>query len=161
MGTKRKYVKYNKSMLEEAAKNSFSVAGVVKLLGLKLAGGTQAYISKKLKDFNINTSHFTGQGHLKGKHSSNRAKADDILVVRQEGQLREKPHRLRRALLEKGITYECNQCGIGNIWNNKPITLEINHIDGNWLNNQILNLEFLCPNCHSQDTNANMPHKYR
>ena len=43
----------------------------------------------------------------------------------------------------------CSECGISN-WNNKPIVLEVDHIDGNYLNNNIDNLRAICPNCHSQ-----------
>jgi hypothetical protein len=43
----------------------------------------------------------------------------------------------------------CNCCGI-NKWNGKPITLELDHIDGNNQNNERGNLEAICPNCHSQ-----------
>lgn len=45
--------------------------------------------------------------------------------------------------------FKCNLCGIIN-WNNKPITLELEHKDGNHYNNLRENLECLCPNCHSQ-----------
>ena len=44
---------------------------------------------------------------------------------------------------------ECWECGITE-WNGKPITLEIEHRDGNAYNNSIDNLCLLCPNCHSQ-----------
>ena len=43
----------------------------------------------------------------------------------------------------------CNRCGISE-WNSSPITLEMDHIDGNSKNNERTNLECLCPNCHSQ-----------
>lgn len=43
----------------------------------------------------------------------------------------------------------CNHCGISE-WNGKPITLELEHIDGNNQNNERSNLECICPNCHSQ-----------
>jgi hypothetical protein len=43
----------------------------------------------------------------------------------------------------------CSKCGISK-WNNNPITLEIDHIDGNPYNNNLNNLSLLCPNCHSQ-----------
>jgi Zn finger protein HypA/HybF involved in hydrogenase expression len=44
---------------------------------------------------------------------------------------------------------KCSCCGISE-WNKKPITLELEHIDGNSDNNQEINLTILCPNCHSQ-----------
>lgn len=45
--------------------------------------------------------------------------------------------------------YKCSECGI-NEWNEKKITLQIDHIDGNNKNNVIENLRYLCPNCHTQ-----------
>ena len=44
---------------------------------------------------------------------------------------------------------KCNHCGIDS-WNGKPITLELEHKDGNHSNNHRSNLECICPNCHSQ-----------
>lgn len=35
-------------------------------------------------------------------------------------------------------------------WNGKPLTLELEHIDGNSENNNRDNLECICTNCHSQ-----------
>ena len=60
---------------------------------------------------------------------------------------------------------KCNCCGLSE-WNNKPIILEVNHIDGKAYNNIIENLELLCPNCHSQtetfrNKNNNSDRKYR
>jgi hypothetical protein len=43
----------------------------------------------------------------------------------------------------------CWNCGIID-WMNKPIVLELEHIDGNAYNNSKTNLSLLCPNCHSQ-----------
>ena len=45
--------------------------------------------------------------------------------------------------------YQCSECGISE-WNHKPLTLQIDHIDGNHKNNVIENLRWLCPNCHTQ-----------
>jgi|LakMenEpi03Aug12_1017415.scaffolds.fasta_scaffold02757_1 hypothetical protein len=61
----------------------------------------------------------------------------------------------RRKALTRIRGHKCQTCGIEN-WNNKPIILELEHIDGNYNNNIITNLELICPNCHSQtDTYKN------
>jgi 5-methylcytosine-specific restriction endonuclease McrA len=44
----------------------------------------------------------------------------------------------------------CSVCGISNLWNNKPIILDVHHIDGDRNNNSIENLQVICPNCHRQ-----------
>ena len=44
---------------------------------------------------------------------------------------------------------KCVGCNL-NEWQGKPIGLEVDHIDGNYKNNNIDNLRTLCPNCHSQ-----------
>ena len=57
---------------------------------------------------------------------------------------------LRRALIEKGVEYCCSKCGQGPEWLGHPLTLDVDHIDGDWSDSQLNNLRFLCPNCHSQ-----------
>lgn len=42
------------------------------------------------------------------------------------------------------------ECCLNEEWLGKPITLELEHIDGNNENNEENNLKLLCPNCHSQ-----------
>lgn len=55
---------------------------------------------------------------------------------------------MKRYLLEtKGF---CEECGIKDSYNGKPITLQCDHIDGNNNDHRLANLRLLCPNCHSQ-----------
>jgi hypothetical protein len=58
------------------------------------------------------------------------------------------PENRKRRILEEQQG-KCNHCGIFE-WNNKQLTLELEHIDGNTQNNERTNLECICPNCHSQ-----------
>lgn len=72
---------------------------------------------------------------------------------------------LRRFLIEY-YGEKCSECGIGNLYNNKYLLLEIDHINGRCHNNVIDNLRFLCPNCHSQTEtykakNKSSDHKVR
>lgn len=48
------------------------------------------------------------------------------------------------------LPIKCSECSLGDSWNNKKLVLQLDHIDGNRENNNIENLRFLCPNCHSQ-----------
>jgi hypothetical protein len=58
--------------------------------------------------------------------------------------------KLKKRLLEEKVKKNnCEVCGI-NEWNNKPISLQLDHIDGNSHNHILSNLRLICPNCHSQ-----------
>ena len=48
------------------------------------------------------------------------------------------------------IPYNCALCGCSSEWNGHPLTLQLDHINGNNKDNRLVNLRFLCPNCHSQ-----------
>lgn len=57
---------------------------------------------------------------------------------------------LTRLLLEVGRPHVCACCGIKPVWNGRPLTFQVDHIDGDLWNNLRTNLQFLCPNCHTQ-----------
>ena len=52
---------YTKEWLEELCNNSYSYAEVLRKAGRKQGGGTQATLRKKIEEFQIDTTHFTGQ----------------------------------------------------------------------------------------------------
>jgi hypothetical protein len=135
--------------LQRAVLESESMAGVLRVLGIRLAGGSYSHYSSRIKKLGLDTSHFTGKSSNKGKKFPRDFDPDDILILRESGS-RQKSNKLVRAMLESGIIHECSKCGIGPEWLGNPLTLDVDHINENWLDDRLGNLRFLCPNCHSQ-----------
>ena len=71
---------------------------------------------------------------------------EDILTNKKPFQ----SFKLKNRLLKEGILKnKCDLCSIEN-WNGKPISIELDHVNGNRNGNRLENLRMLCPNCHSQ-----------
>jgi len=143
-------MKYTKELLEQIAPRVLSYAALARELGIAPIGSNTTNLSKRCKQYNIDTSHFTGQLHSKGRPSRNRKEWMDILVERTREQGRETVSRLRRAMMEAGILYVCCKCGLADVWNNQPLTLQIEHKNGKYWDNTLNNVCFICPNCHTQ-----------
>lgn len=122
-------------------------------LGFKaLQGGSHTYLTLLIKRLGLDMSHFTGQASNRGpghRGGPEKKSARAILILRREGK-RQKSYQLRRALIESGRPYRCGACDIEGKWQNKPLMLEVDHLNGNFLDDRYENLAFLCPNCHSQ-----------
>jgi hypothetical protein len=77
-----------------------------------------------------------------------------VLVKGRRGkEEREDTGILRRAMIESGIPHQCELCRRFAEWLGLPLVLEIDHISGDWTDNERTNIRFLCPNCHSQTRN--------
>lgn len=142
--------KYTEELLREAVNNSVSIAGVLRTLNVRQAGGTQSHIKRVIAEFGIDTSHFTGQAHNKGSRDPKRKTWQQLLVLGNPEDLRTKTAQLKRAMLDYGLTYRCEQCKLEGSWQGKELVLHIDHISGIIYDNRPENVRFLCPNCHSQ-----------
>lgn len=59
-------------------------------------------------------------------------------------------NKLKNRLINEGVKEDkCELCGITE-WMGKPITMQLDHIDGNTHNHLYENLRIVCPNCHTQ-----------
>ena len=59
-------------------------------------------------------------------------------------------HIKARIIKGKLIPYECAECALGDMWNGKKLSLQLDHRNGKNNDGRLENLRFLCANCHSQ-----------
>ena len=99
-------------------------------------------IKKRIKQLNLDTSHF-----LKYKKISNVKKPLSEVAIKNStysrGCLK------LRLINDLKWEYKCKECGLGDKWHGKKLTLELDHINGINNDHRLENLRFLCPNCHS------------
>lgn len=91
----------------------------------------------------------------KGIYCSNRCQFDwrfaNIIIPKYlDGKMANKTTLVKCLKAER--EYKCESCGNTGFHNGKPLTLQMDHIDGNSDNNLPENLRWQCPNCHTQTT---------
>jgi 5-methylcytosine-specific restriction endonuclease McrA len=69
----------------------------------------------------------------------------DELLLRRGSRRNVKIRLLGAGLIEN----KCDRCGISD-WLGEPLSVHIDHINGDHLDHRLENLRMLCPNCHSQ-----------
>lgn len=142
MNTRRSY---SIEQLKDVIKKSYSIADVLRELGLRPVGGNYKTINRLVKKYNIDISHFKGQGWAKNKPIGYKRPIEDYLSNKFYLQ----SYKLKNRLLSEGIMeHKCQKCN-NTKWLDNPIPLELHHIDGNSDNNNLANLQLLCPNCHT------------
>ena len=135
---KKVYSKYTVDELKEIIKCSKSFIDIIKTL--KVNKSYHIYLTKFVKDNNVDISHF--------ERIHTKRTIDKILV---KDSVQACSTRIKQYLLKNNIVKEeCSVCKIPPEWNNNPLTLQLDHINGDHFDNRVENLRLICPNCHSQ-----------
>src|SRR5205807_9528917 len=117
--------------LRSAVISSKSMAGTLRIPGLRAAGGNYATIRGAIREHGIETSHWTGQGHRRGSTSPvvGRRPLHQILIRGSSYAT----SRLHKRLVQEGLLEKrCHSCRLDS-WLGQTIPLELDHIDGDRL----------------------------
>jgi hypothetical protein len=131
-----------------------TIESILNNFGLKNVGGNYKTLLKYvikldlLYEYNLLLSRSFKQRTLKARVLNNSIKPISFYLTKNSTI---KSNSLKKRLLNNNIfTNKCSICGLSNVWNNKNLVLQLDHINGVSNDNRIENLRLLCPNCHSQ-----------
>ena len=138
MGAAAKWRNFTLQEIEQCVRESNSYASLAEKLGYNSSNGSYLKSMKTMIDeLGLDISHFTGQEWNKNNFDYERFRNGVVIKSSQA---------INALVFLRG--HCCEQCGETK-WLGAPIPLEVHHIDGDTLNNEIDNLKLLCPNCHA------------
>lgn len=145
--------KLSKEELQELINNSVNFVEVLAKIGLSTHSGNHRTLKKRIVADNIDITKIALTRKQTFKNKTTFFKLIDNNKFFSKNTYRSGNSLKKRLIRDFNIEYRCVLCSNTGSHNNKPLSLQIDHIDGDNRNNEIKNLRFLCPNCHSQTHN--------
>lgn len=141
---------YSLEDLAQAVPKADCYSDLCRILNVTLCTYNITRLRQLCKDNDLDISHFSTRNTKCCKERNKVKCGNDITTVLCIDSKYNRSN-LRGFLIRKNLyTGKCSLCGITDNWNNKPLTLELDHINGVCTDNRIENLRWVCPNCHSQ-----------
>lgn len=123
--------------------SSLTITEICSKLGLRIQGSNYKTIHKRIKRQNLSIKHFDPYKNRK----TGKRPITDFLIENSNIN----SNQLKIRLIKEGLLKnECCECKNTGTWNNKPLTLQLDHKNGNHHDNRLENLRIMCPNCHTQ-----------
>lgn len=141
----------NEEKLKLIVSQSHNIQECINKFGLdNIKGNNHKTIKKYIEFYNIDISHFN-------PYLNRRTREKIPLSIILQKNFKYNNSILKKRLYKEGYKKEiCEECGQLPLWNNKPLVLHLDHINGINTDNRLKNLRILCPHCHSQtDTFCN------
>ncbi len=127
----------DKNELQFLLDNSSSIAEVIEKIGLDPYNGNHKTLNQRIKEEDFDLSKLKDNRTIKNKQVGikNRFSLDTVLT---ENSTYNRSQLKRRLVEDNLLEYKCSFCGISDMWNNKPLFLQLDHINGINNDNRLL-----------------------